>query len=266
MWPFSPTAHTVTGETRLTSVTEQGPLLPHESTAALAQEPKQKTLLRCKCNQGHVQCNSFVPASRFYHVHSLIFLSAFLCHPPTCSFSVCCPCAHKRKENRKHLKAIVTWVVTWNYGLLQRPYVLRSRALCSLQQGVRLDGSISACYLHFLEMRGLEQVLWLLFELSSTQRSQAEERKEKGNTERTKWWGGRRRGNMVGGQYETGQVPQQLLLRSASASQFTKLYRAGFWVLTVTLPKGVSLLWLGAGTQLNSTLFAAQILNEWKDS
>ena len=108
MWPFSPTAHTVTGETRLTSVTEQGPLLPHESTAALAQEPKQKTLLRCKCNQGHVQCNSFVPASRFYHVHSLIFLSAFLCHPPSCSFSICSPCAHKRKENRKHLKAIVT--------------------------------------------------------------------------------------------------------------------------------------------------------------
>ena len=70
---------------------------------------------------------------------------------------------------------------------------------------------------------------------------------------------------MVGGLYEAGQVLQQLLLWSASAAQFTKSQRAGFWVLTVKLPKGVSLLWLGAGTQLNSTLFAAQILSEWKD-
>lgn len=53
-------------------------------------------------------------------------------------------------------------------------YILWSRALCSLQQGVNLDSSISACCLHFLEMGVLEL---LLLALSSAQGSQRREKK-----------------------------------------------------------------------------------------
>ena len=116
-----------------------------------------------------------------------------------CLFSSSIPSsayAHKTKQNRKHLKAIVTRVVTRNYELPQCTYILWGRALCSLQQGVNLDSSISACCLHFLEMGVLEL---LLLALSSAQGSQTEERKEKRNTKKGPSEG-------VGGEGETRRV------------------------------------------------------------